>query len=89
MSTPMTSPPVPVRLRREKRIHARTAAEVNDPFAGRDCGQPEVITHARERLDRFRRYGIWFAGGQAEPLGQNLAHLEMEPALRCIGDRTV
>jgi len=50
---------------------------------------PEVVAHAGERLDRFGRQAVQFAGRVAQPPGQVPAHLEVEPAVRLLRDRLV
>src|SRR5207245_8301916 len=65
------------------------AREVDHPFTGSDRGESKVVADAGERLDRLRGYGVQFAGRVAEPLGEDTSHLEVELALRRLGDRPV
>ena len=48
-----------------------------------------MVPDTGERLDRFCGYGVEFAGRVAESLRQDPTHLEVELALRRLGDRPV
>src|SRR5262245_22933160 len=69
----------------EKAVGARTAAQVENRFAGLDCGQVEEVADTGEGLDRASRHRVELAGRVAEPFGQGATGFEVELAVRFAG----
>src|SRR5207237_193269 len=75
--------------RGEEGVHAGTAAQVDDAFAGCDRGESEVVADSGKGLDGFGRYGVQFGSRVAEPFREDSSHLEVKLTVRRLGDRPV
>ena len=66
--------------------HPRAAAKIDDRFAGLHVGKMEVITDAGKGLDRRCGNTVKVYPRIAETLGHRAPHLEVEIAVRILGD---